>query len=90
MEELSLAVEVKEFVACGTFVEGRTTALEMFLRCEAKATAVSINEGHILDARFIPKWNVASERVYPLQISRDLATLLARPRSGGVYYGRFS
>jgi NAD+ diphosphatase len=89
MEELSLAVEVKDFVACGTFVEGKTTSLEMYLCCEPRGANISINENHIVEARFVPVQDLAAERVYPLELSRDLATLLTQTRSGGTYYGQF-
>ena len=90
-EELSVEVEVGELVACGTYVEGSTTSLEMYFRCTPRGDELAINEAHILKARYLPAAELPRHQVFPLEIARDLAELLSGVDCRGVYYyGRFA
>ncbi len=88
MEELSLPVIVGNVLAVGTYIEGETTSLELFVRCEAPTSTPIANEPHIINPRFIPVAQIPTADVYPLEVARDLAELLSDGVEGAKRYQR--
>lgn len=86
-EEVGLDCNVLGLVAVGDFVEGSIHSLEFFFHCEAANKQLHLAAGEIHNAYFLDIAHITESMVFPLEISRDIVSLLSGKKT--QYYGRF-